>query len=161
MLPRYAIVLGAAVWPGGQPSPALQRRALHAAKLWHEGQIAGIVASGGIGRNPPSEARVIRDIVVAKGVPAQAVIFEARSHSTEENLRFSKALLPPGARAVIVSDAWHLPRARMIARLIGLDAETSACRADRRRPWAITRAVLREAAATLWLLLRRPFGPRA
>ncbi len=27
------VVLGAAVWPGGQPSPALQRRILHAVDL--------------------------------------------------------------------------------------------------------------------------------
>ena len=44
-----AVVLGAAVWPGGRPSPALARRAARAATLSAEGKVCGIVACGGFG----------------------------------------------------------------------------------------------------------------
>lgn len=152
--PAYAIVLGAAVWPGGAPSPALRRRAERAAELWHSGKVAGLVASGGVGRNPPSEAAVIRNVVIGLGVPDSAVVLEEHSHNTLENIQFSKELLPPEATAVIVSDGWHLPRARRIAAQAGLTATTAAARAPNRRRLRQIRAVLREAVALIWHMLR-------
>ena len=97
----YAIVLGAAVWPGGAPSPTLIRRAATAAALWHAGAVGGIVATGGVGRHPPSEAELIRLLLAERGVPERAVLIEDRSHTTLENLANARALLPPGARAII------------------------------------------------------------
>lgn len=152
----YAIVLGAAVWPDGQPSPALRRRAERAAALYRDGGIAGIVASGGLGVHPPSEAEAIRDVVTALGVPKEAVLLENRSHNTRENLSFSRALLPKGAQVVIVSDAWHLPRARLIARRLGLRASGVAAGFHGSRPMRVARLMLREVAALGWELLRPP-----
>ncbi|MEZ5720235.1 MAG: YdcF family protein [Paracoccaceae bacterium] len=149
-----AIVLGAAVWPGGLPSPALRRRAEAAAALYLAGEVEAIVATGAVGRHPPSEARAIRDVVVALGVPEPAVILEEHSTSTLENLAHARVLLPEGARAILVSDAWHLPRARLTARRLGLDAGTAAASFEGSNPLRVARAALREAGALLWYLLR-------
>ena len=69
---RAALILGCAVWPGG-PSPTLRRRALHAAGLWHRGEVDWLVACGGLGRHPPTEAEAIRDLLLAEGIPAEAI----------------------------------------------------------------------------------------
>lgn len=152
----FAIVLGAAVWPGGQPSPTLRRRAERAAALWQAGQVGGIVATGGVGRNPPSEAEAVRGVVTGLGVPAGAVLVEDRSTTTLENLRFAKALLPAGAAVVVVSDGWHLPRALRMARRLGLNATGAATPLTGARLAPTLRNTLREAAALGWDLLRRP-----
>lgn len=149
-----AIVLGAAVWPGGMPSRALRRRAECAAALYHAGKVRGLIATGGVGRHPPSEARAILDVVLALGVPATAVVLEESSTTTFENLANAKALMPPGVAAVIVSDRWHLPRARLTARRLGLSARGAAPALDGAHPGRVLRAVLREAAALLWYLVR-------
>ena len=44
------VVLGAAVWPGAQPSPALQRRILHAVDLLQRGYAAHLLVTGGVGK---------------------------------------------------------------------------------------------------------------
>jgi vancomycin permeability regulator SanA len=42
------VVLGAAVWPGGQPSPTLQRRTLHAVDLLQRGYATYLLVTGGL-----------------------------------------------------------------------------------------------------------------
>lgn len=149
-----AIVLGAAVWPGGTPSPTLRRRAEKAAALYRAGRIARIVATGGVGDHPPSEAWVTREVLTALGVPETAVILDEHSTTTLENLVNARALLPEGTPVVIVSDAWHLPRARVTARRLGLRAETAAAALKGTHPLRMLRAALREVGATLWYLIR-------
>lgn len=116
------LVLGAAVWPGGRPSPTLARRARHAADLHTAGRISHVIACGGVGQHPPSEAEVIAAILHDAGVPPAAIHLEPASTNTLENIAFAREILARlGARQVaIVTDAYHLPRARMIARRLGL-----------------------------------------
>ena len=149
-----AIVLGAAVWPGGTPSPTLRRRAEKAAALFHMGKVVRIVATGGVGTHPPSEARVIREVLAARGVPESAVILEEQATTTLENLVNARALLPGGTPVVIVSDAWHLPRARLAARRLGMQAGGAAASLRGSHPLGILRAALRELGAFLWYLVR-------
>lgn len=149
-----AIVLGAAVWPGGVPSPTLRRRAEKAAALYRAGRVGGIIATGALGRNPPSEARVIRDVVVAAGVAEADVLLDAHSTSTLENLANARALLPDGACPVIVSDLWHLPRARLTARRLGFRAQSAPASLRGARPLGILSAILREIPAFAWYLVR-------
>jgi len=61
------------------------------------------------------------------GVPAEACVLEEESHSTEDNARLATKLLRElGARrVVVVSDPYHLLRARQYFRLNGLDVATS------------------------------------
>lgn len=154
MTAPHAIVLGAAVWAGGAPSPTLRRRAETAARLYRAGKVAGIVASGGLGRHPPSEAEAIAGLLTAAGVPEAAILREDRARTTLDNLRFSRDLLPPGTPVVIVTDAWHLPRARLVARRLGLSATGAAPPLRGARVIPTLRAVLREAAALVFYLLR-------
>jgi len=70
------IVLGAAVWAGGVPSPALRRRALHAVELFQQGLSDVLIVSGGIGKNPPSEARIMRRLAVQQGISEKKLLWK-------------------------------------------------------------------------------------
>ncbi len=114
------IILGAAVWADG-PSPTLRRRTLHAARLWHNGAAPQVIPCGGLGQHGPTEAEVMRQLLISEGVHDDQIILEDQSKNTLENLRNAKHLLS-GDRVLIVTDHYHGPRAAMVARHFGLQA---------------------------------------
>jgi uncharacterized SAM-binding protein YcdF (DUF218 family) len=146
---KVALVLGAKVLPDGSPSPSLRRRACHAAKLWHAGQVERIIACGG--GQPVSEAQVIRDICLQAGVAPQAITLEPRSATTLENLLFAKPLLDPEQtqHVVIVTDAYHAPRAALVAKRLGMRAQSDCPRLEHWQP----RLIAREAIAYVYYWL--------
>lgn len=150
----YAITLGAAVWPHGVPSPTLRRRATRAGELYLAGKVAKIIATGGLGQHPPTEADVTRTVLLDLGIPSDAILLEDSSTTTLENLRNAARLLPDGTPAIIVSDVWHLPRARLAAARLGLTASTARASLAGTHPGRIARAILRETLAFFWYLVR-------
>jgi uncharacterized SAM-binding protein YcdF (DUF218 family) len=145
---RVALILGAAVWAGG-PSPTLRRRVMVAAGLWHVGAVSHVICCGGLGRHPPTEAEVMRDILLAEGVAEGAILLEDRSTTTAENVALALPLLAAlGARQVVmVTDWYHAPRARMTARRMGLDATSASPPLRGARPLVQARLALREVGA--------------
>jgi len=163
--PRAAdviIVLGSAVWQGERPSPSLYARTQQGIALYRTGYAPHLIFSGGLGRNPPTEAEVMRRLATNAGVPTEAMVLEDQSHSTEENLANSKRLMDArGWRtAIIVSDPFHLLRAEMIARDLGMDATGSGAQtsptytATAMRVWYTAR----EALAIVWYAVTRVTG---
>lgn len=117
-----AIVLGAAVLPDGTASPSLYARAEGAAALWHEGRAPRIVCTGAHHLRPPGEAVVARGVLVALGVPEDAVLLEEKSRNTHGNLSFSRGVLGDEVRRVwIVTEPFHMGRALRIARAVGFE----------------------------------------
>lgn len=152
----YALVPGAAVRPGGAPSPALDRRARQAAVLWHRGEVRGIILSGGIKTHPPTEAEVMAQVCRDADVPQAALFLEPKARTTEENMLFSRPILDQlGSRKVVITtDRYHAARALLVARRAGLCARAS-CPSLTGAPWGrVVRAWLREAVALGWYWLR-------
>jgi uncharacterized SAM-binding protein YcdF (DUF218 family) len=151
------VVLGAAVWPGGQPSPALQRRILHAVDLLQRGYAAYLLVTGGVGKYPPAEAAVMQRLAVAQGIPAQYVLCEDQATSTFASaLRCCELLRQHGwSRVLVVTDCYHLPRALFAFWSCGLRAVGSAAPGKParrlRRRWYY---YLREGLAFSWYLVR-------
>ena len=157
------VVLGARVLPGGVPSGALHARVEKAVELYRGGIASRLVFSGGVGDNPPSEAQVMRSLAVQLGVPAEACVLEEQSHSTEQNTRYSADLLRGLGlrRVVVVSDPYHLLRARQYFRLQGFEVDTSPALLTERNLHMVDRFywTVREAFALLThprVLLARP-----
>ncbi len=153
--PVTALILGAAVWPDG-PSPTLRRRTLEAARLWQRGDVDQLIACGGLGRYPPTEAATMRTVLTEAGVPDAVIHLEDRSTSTLENIRFALPILKRlgSDQVVIVTDRAHLPRALMVARRSGLTARGAAPKSGA-RPSQQLRLALRELPAYgvyLWRL---------
>lgn len=153
---RVALVLGAAVWAGGVPSPTLARRAAWAAALWRAEKVDFIVGCGGVGRHGPAEAEVIAALLRAEGVPEAAIRQEAASGTTRENVRFALPIFRAlGAdQAVIVTDAWHAPRALLIARQEGVRAVAAPVPWRAQSARTLLRHIPREALALLAAAVR-------
>lgn len=77
---------------------------------------ARLVFSGGAGsmrEYAVSEAEVVSRYADTLGVPRDRLILEQRSRNTHENAVFSAQLVQPkpGERWLLVTSAWHMPRA--------------------------------------------------
>jgi uncharacterized SAM-binding protein YcdF (DUF218 family) len=77
---------------------------------------ARIVYTGGsnsLTGRPSSEAEDARRLLVAMGVDSERITLETRSRNTDENARFTAALVHPesGQTWLIVTSAYHMPRA--------------------------------------------------
>lgn len=102
-------------------------RLSEAAALARRFPSARIVYSGGssslLGR-PVTEGDEARDLLVALGVEPQRIALETRSRNTDENARFSAAMLrpQPGQTWLIVTSAYHMPRAMGLFRKAGFAA---------------------------------------
>ena len=115
----YIIVLGAAV-RGEEPTTPMRLRMQSALSYLnaHPGTLA--IVSGGQGRGEDiSEAECIRRYLLENGIPDSRIIPEPASSDTLENIRNSYRLIPADASVGIVSNSFHLFRARLIARLNG------------------------------------------
>lgn len=100
-------------WGGDQPSLLALERARLAARLhWVSG--LPILASGGLHRGePPSEAELLA-AVLSEDFSVALRWQEGRSRTTWENATLSAPLLRDAGvrRIVLVTQAWHMPRAR-------------------------------------------------
>lgn len=122
------IVLGAGLRYDGEPGPALLRRTLHAAAVYKDGYAPMIICTGGIPQGRTiSESEGCRDVLIDQGVPAEAILIERRSRSTEENATYARELMDENGfeSAIVVSDAYHLLRAQWIFNIEGITVYTS------------------------------------
>ncbi|MBS5328849.1 MAG: YdcF family protein [Atopobium sp.] len=99
LLPRrrqynYIIIHGAGL-DGPRPTPLLAGRIDKALELWKKQHQHGkFVVSGGQGADEVvSEAQAMRDYLLEKGVPGDAILMEDKSTTTWENLRYSLAII--------------------------------------------------------------------
>lgn len=116
------VVLGAAVWPGNVPSPVLRDRILRAAELYRQGVADRIICSGGVGKYPPSEAEVCKELLMKNGVAETAIVMEATSSSTSEQAERIKEICDrEGLRSIaLVTSFFHEKRAALLFRKAGL-----------------------------------------
>ena len=123
----YIIVLGAGV-NGSKPSLSLQERiqAAYAYLTAHPNAIA--VLSGGQGSGEDiTEAACMYGELTAMGIDGSRLLLEEKSSSTMENLTFTMELLQAQsgsrpARVGIVSSEYHLFRAGLFAKALGVES---------------------------------------
>ena len=140
------VVLGAAQYDG-RPSPQLRARLNHALMLWQCDAAALIVVTGGKRAGDRfTEAETSRDYLIARGVPAEAIVVEPRGTSTFESLAAVRDddVTRILQRVVVVSDPYHVMRAQLVARELGFDATSSATRSGITRGTAALRRNVRE-----------------
>lgn len=118
------IVLGAQVKEDGTLSLQLQWR-MEETLRQYQLHPQRIVVCGAQGSNEPApEAHVMRDWLVARGVPADMILMDDASFNTRQNIANAKKLLPQDVeRVLIVTSRYHLPRAMALASDMGLEAE--------------------------------------
>jgi len=121
------VVLGAAQY-NGRPSPVFRARLDHAAALYQRGLAPVVLVTGGVGTGEVlSEANVGRDYLARLGLPGEALIPLPASGDTYASLKqVQRWFEGRGSRRVLlVSDAFHMLRLRIIAARLGLAPLTS------------------------------------
>jgi uncharacterized SAM-binding protein YcdF (DUF218 family) len=105
-------------------TPVFEARLAHAEALWRQGLAPRIFVAGGTtGTAKRSEAEAGRDWLVARGIPAAAILLEDRSQHTLENLfNVRSHMRAAGWRTLLmISDPLHLTRARATAQGLSLE----------------------------------------
>jgi uncharacterized SAM-binding protein YcdF (DUF218 family) len=122
---KSMIILGAKL-NGDQPSLALKSRLDVALVYLHNNSVTKVIVSGGKGSDElVSEAEAMKKYLMDHQIGASRIQTEALSTSTFENIKFSKKLLQ-GEPIILVSNDFHILRAKMIAKRQGLLVDTLA-----------------------------------
>ena len=112
----YVVVLGAGLI-GDQVTPLLASRIEKGIAIYQKHPGCKLIMSGGQGLDElMAEGQAMADYALEQGIPAEDIVIENQSTNTEENLKFSYALMKPGSRFAIVTNYYHVFRALLLAR---------------------------------------------
>ena len=115
------LVLGCKVGVDGTPSHMLEDRLRRGVALYEAGAAPKLLMSGDHGTEQYDEVDAMKRYAVDAGISSQDVFMDHAGFSTYESVYRAKEIF--GAqRIVIVSQEYHLYRALMIARQMGLEA---------------------------------------
>ena len=119
---ELGLVLGNTVEPDGHPSARLQARLDEALTLRHLGYFQWIIVSGGVDPNGHDEAAVMRDYLVARGVPVEYVLVDSAGSNTYESARHTAQIMRERRwkGVCVVTQYFHVPRARLALRRFGV-----------------------------------------
>jgi SanA protein len=156
-----AIVFGARVFPGGTLSSMLADRVAAAADLYHQGKVRVLLMTGDNSTLDYNEPGAMKRHALTLGVPAEAIVLDYAGRRTYDSC-YRAGHIFQLEQAILVSQAFHLDRAVVLCRALGVDAVGVA--ADYQRPGGyqpeqIHYSEARElpaAVAALMDLLRRP-----
>ena len=157
------IILGAGLVRLDQ-IPVVLRQRLDVALIYlNENPNSVAVVTGGLGAQATiTEAYAMGSYLIERGIAPERVIFEDWSTSTQENLGYARQLLDShfGGQeytVVVVTNDFHLPRARILAWQAGLTAVGKAAPTQRH---TIPRYYSREHGALLWHIILWPLVSR-
>ncbi|HFI0715122.1 TPA: YdcF family protein [Streptococcus suis] len=125
----YVVVLGAGLI-GDKVTPLLASRIDKGIAVYQKHPGSKLIMSGGQGPDEIiAEGQAMANYAMEQGIPAEDIIIENQSTNTEENLKFSYALMQPGSRFALVTNYYHVFRALLLARqlkikCIGYGAKT-------------------------------------
>lgn len=146
-----ALVLGAEVYPDGQPSRLLRARLDLGADLLHDRRVTRVLLSGDASVESNDETGAMRAYLLQRGVPEAAVLIDPYGVDTYASCRRARDVFGQ-RKLLVVSQAFHLPRALTICRLLGIEAWGVADRSARENPRSWLRGTLRELLANLKLV---------
>jgi vancomycin permeability regulator SanA len=147
-----AIVFGAGLRRDGTPTAVLADRVAAAADLYRLGRVHLLLLSGSTRPGGYDEPEAMRLLAMELGVPPEAILTDAGGTRTYASCARARDIF--GVRqALLVSQAFHLPRALSVCEALGVIADGAA--ADLRTYSVRSRTIweLREIAATavaLW-----------
>lgn len=152
-----AIVFGAGYWPSGRLSDALADRMDTAIDLYREGRVNKLLLTGDNRFANYNEPAVMARYAQAQGVSGEDLVLDYAGRRTYDSC-YRAGTIFGVQRAVLVTQAFHLPRALYTCDRLGLEVVGAV--ADRHRyaraPWFRFREVPALVRAWLDLNLLRP-----
>ncbi|MFA6094423.1 MAG: ElyC/SanA/YdcF family protein [Candidatus Paceibacterota bacterium] len=115
-----ALVLGSSV-TNSKLMPVALDRANTAIELYDAGKVKLILVSGDNGTRSYNEVIPVKKYLVSQGVPEEKIFLDYAGFDTYDSLYRAKEIFGV-TNLVIVTQAFHLPRAVYIARSLGLTA---------------------------------------
>jgi vancomycin permeability regulator SanA len=143
-----ALVLGAQVAPGGTgPMPVLRGRLATAADLLRAGRVRVLLVTGDADGGSGDETAVMTSYLVTDlGVDRARVVVDPDGLDTYDSCRRARTVYGI-TRALVVTQAYHLPRAVALCRDAGIDADGVRARCDGCRTVTVLRNTVRDYAA--------------
>jgi SanA protein len=152
-----AIVFGAGYWPSGRLSNALADRMDTGIALYNAGKVNKLLLTGDNRFANYNEPAVMAEYAMANGVPGQDLVLDYAGRRTYDSCYRASAIFGL-KQAVLVTQAFHLPRALYTCNRLSLD--TVGVIADQRRyvrgAWYDLREVVALARAWFDLNLLKP-----
>lgn len=156
-----AIIFGARVMPAGYPSHMLADRVATGAALYKAGKVDALLMTGDNSRMDYNEPEAMRQYALKLGVPDEAIVLDYAGFRTYDSCYRARDIFQVES-AILVTQAFHLPRALLTCGGLGLDVVGVA--ADDQRPQgyrfsSMLFSQVRELPATAiaaFDLLRRP-----
>ena len=145
---RAAIVFGAGLTRDGRPTPILRDRVETAAELYFSGKVQKLLMSGDNRFHDYNEPEAMRQYALRLGVPDEAIVLDYAGRRTYDTCYRAKAIFGLDS-ALLVTQAFHLPRALFLCNALGLQAR--GVEAEVRRYWPLMSLIwnIREQFATL------------
>lgn len=117
-----AVILGSKVNEDGTPSPRLVARLERGRELHAAGRVTTLIVSGGLGREGHEEADVMRDWLVAAGIPAEDILVDRDGVDTGATARNTAQLMKEHElrSVIVVTQFFHVSRTKLAFRKRGL-----------------------------------------
>ncbi len=122
------VVFGNTINSDGKPSDRLKARLDKAIQLFQEGFSTAVLVSGGIEPNGFDEASVMKAYLLQNSVPAPSIYSDNQGVDTYNTARNTSTLMQRNhwSSVIIVSQYFHIARARMAFRRFGIPTIYSA-----------------------------------
>jgi len=143
-----AIVFGAGLWQDGSPTPVLKDRVATAAQLYFDGKVQKLLMSGDNRFLWYNEPGAMRQYALSLGVPDEDIVLDYAGRRTYDTCYRAKEIFGL-SQAILVTQAFHLPRALYICQALGLDAVGVPAEGTAYRRSSLLMWNLRELPATL------------
>lgn len=117
---RIAIVFGAGLYRDGSPTPVLRDRVATAVELYQNGRVEKLLMSGNFSRGH-DEPGAMRRYALSLGIPDEDIILDFEGRRTYDTCYRARDIFKLDS-AILVTQAFHLPRALYTCNLLGISA---------------------------------------
>ncbi len=145
--PQAVLVLGAAVYASGNPSPVLKDRLDYAYQVYeyYDGKIA-VIVSGDNGTVEYNETKAMYDYLISKGVNADDIYRDYAGFNTYDSI-YRAGYIFKVQSIIICTQRFHIYRALYIAKRLGFKAYGYA--AENKSIYNMTYNYIRESLARI------------
>jgi len=120
-----AIVFGAGLQKGGRPSRVLRSRLDGSIELYRQGKVQKLLLSGDNRTRYYNEPAAMQKYAIEHRVPKRDIILDYAGRDTYDTCYRARNVFG-FTNAVLVTQAYHAPRAIYVARRMGIEAEAYA-----------------------------------
>ena len=115
------LILGCGVREDGTPSLMLGDRLETGIALYEAGASEKLLMSGDHGRKEYDEVNTMKDFAMERGIPSEDIFMDHAGFSTYDSMYRARNVFC-AKKVIIVTQAYHLPRALYVAEKLGLEA---------------------------------------